>query len=95
MLVITRDGQTRLIKDVYEFHIDVSSSGDAIHIYLNAFYRLRKRQLLETAPRWRRNDERFSTIDYVEVPDDVTQEVLQMLRDNLILHYPERETPRV
>jgi len=91
MLKVIRDGLLPAIKDVYEFRIDVSADSTKIHVYLDTYYRTQRGKILENSPRWRRNDQRFSTLDYVKVPKNVTNEVLEHINNNVILHYPDKE----
>lgn len=85
---IIRAGIKPSIHDIYTFRVDVSADSETIHIYLDSFFRTEDGKLLENAPRWRRNDERFSTIDYVDIPQNITDEVLERLKSNFTFHYP-------
>lgn len=87
-MIITRPGCIPGNLYVYTFRADVNSDSTEIHLFLDEYYLARKRQILIDSPRWRRNDPDFSTLETVELPDDVLEEALNTITSSITVHYP-------
>jgi hypothetical protein len=90
-MIIKRPGHVPGNEDVYIFRFDVNASSTIVHVYLDEYHRSHKGKILSSSPRWRRNDPSFSTLDSVSVPKNVTNEMLELLKSSITLHYPDQE----
>lgn len=83
---IKRPGLLKTNAEVYEFSTIPNVAGTHIHIYLDRYFVTCRKKMIDSSPRWVRNNPASSTIPGVEVPQDVLDEVRSLLINNMTFH---------